>query len=67
MAATQNQGHKGGMPWGVGCARYLEAVVEEREVSLRIYILVDIKKIKGSFSKKQIKRFKLGLCGVIAG
>ena len=52
MAATQNQGHKGGMPWGVGYARYLEAVVEEREVSLRIYILVDIKKIKGSFLKK---------------
>lgn len=55
MAATQNQGHEGGMPWGVGCARYLEEVVEEREVSSRIYILVDIKKIKGSFSKNKIK------------
>lgn len=51
MAATQNQGHEGDMPWGVGCARYLEEVVEEREVSSRIYI----KKIKGSFSKNKIK------------
>lgn len=37
------------------CKVYLEEVVEEREVSSRIYILVDIKKIKGSFSKNKIK------------